>query len=262
MRLRLGDLTFDPDARQLLRGREEVHLSPKAFELLKLLIDAASARAVEERAARAAVAGDVRLRNEPGQPDRRDSRGAAATIPRQPRFIRTAHRFGYAFCGSVADGARRRSGRRCHGVLLADQGRQTAAAPTRREHPGPRLRRRDPARFADGLAPPRAHLGFGGGASLEDLGSKNGTHLRGEPVTGAVALTDGDEIRVGSVVLRFRTASGRGRRRGPGRNRDAQPPASGYLIVAVQFWTTVIRDDPGSAAGRLTRNRCPSGVTS
>jgi len=46
------------------------------------------------------------------------------------------------------------------------------------------------------------------GASLEDLDSKNGTFLRAERVSTAVPLADGDEIRVGSVVLRFRTASG------------------------------------------------------
>ena len=40
MKLRLGDLTFDADARQLRRGRHEIHLSPKAFDLLKCLIAA------------------------------------------------------------------------------------------------------------------------------------------------------------------------------------------------------------------------------
>jgi DNA-binding winged helix-turn-helix (wHTH) protein len=40
VRLRLGDVTFDPDTRQLLRGREEIHVSPKAFELLRILLDA------------------------------------------------------------------------------------------------------------------------------------------------------------------------------------------------------------------------------
>ena len=45
-------------------------------------------------------------------------------------------------------------------------------------------------------------------ASLEDLDSKNGTYLRGEPVTTAVALKDRDEIRIGAIVLRFRMASG------------------------------------------------------
>lgn len=47
----------------------------------------------------------------------------------------------------------------------------------------------------------------GADATLEDLGSKNGTCLRGEPVSAVVPLIDGDEIRVGSVVLRFRMQS-------------------------------------------------------
>ena len=39
MRLRIGDFTFDAASRQLLRGTEEVHLTLKAFELLRLLVD-------------------------------------------------------------------------------------------------------------------------------------------------------------------------------------------------------------------------------
>jgi pSer/pThr/pTyr-binding forkhead associated (FHA) protein len=45
-------------------------------------------------------------------------------------------------------------------------------------------------------------------AALEDLGSRNGTYLRGEKVTSPVPLNDGDEIRVGSVVLSYRINSG------------------------------------------------------
>jgi len=39
MRLRLGSLTLDTATRQLLRGTSEVHLSPKAFDLLTLLVE-------------------------------------------------------------------------------------------------------------------------------------------------------------------------------------------------------------------------------
>jgi hypothetical protein len=42
---------------------------------------------------------------------------------------------------------------------------------------------------------------------LEDLGSKNGTFLRGERIGGPAELADGDEIAVGSVVLLFRAAA-------------------------------------------------------
>jgi pSer/pThr/pTyr-binding forkhead associated (FHA) protein len=43
----------------------------------------------------------------------------------------------------------------------------------------------------------------GGQATLEDLGSKNGTFVRGRRVTSPVVLADREEIRVGSVPLRF-----------------------------------------------------------
>jgi len=40
---------------------------------------------------------------------------------------------------------------------------------------------------------------------IEDLGSKNGTFLRGRAVTTATPLVDGDRIRVGDCELIFRT---------------------------------------------------------
>src|SRR5688572_10601092 len=39
MRLCFGDLTLDLSTRQLLREKQEIRLSPKAFELLKLLVE-------------------------------------------------------------------------------------------------------------------------------------------------------------------------------------------------------------------------------
>ncbi len=46
-----------------------------------------------------------------------------------------------------------------------------------------------------------------GAAKLEDLGSKNGTHLKGERIRGVVPLVDGDEIRIGPVAMTFRVMS-------------------------------------------------------
>jgi pSer/pThr/pTyr-binding forkhead associated (FHA) protein len=48
---------------------------------------------------------------------------------------------------------------------------------------------------------------LGSEATLEDLGSKNGTYLRGARITAISKLVDGDEIHVGSVVVRFRMTS-------------------------------------------------------
>jgi pSer/pThr/pTyr-binding forkhead associated (FHA) protein len=42
------------------------------------------------------------------------------------------------------------------------------------------------------------------GATIEDLGSHNGTYLRGERVTKPVPLRDGDEIHLGSVIVTLR----------------------------------------------------------
>jgi pSer/pThr/pTyr-binding forkhead associated (FHA) protein len=41
-------------------------------------------------------------------------------------------------------------------------------------------------------------------ARIEDLGSKNGTFVGGKPVAPGCVLKDGDEIRVGPVILTFR----------------------------------------------------------
>ena len=41
-------------------------------------------------------------------------------------------------------------------------------------------------------------------ATVEDLGSKNGTFVGGRRLHEAAALSDGDEIRLGSVVVTFR----------------------------------------------------------
>jgi pSer/pThr/pTyr-binding forkhead associated (FHA) protein len=41
-------------------------------------------------------------------------------------------------------------------------------------------------------------------ATIEDLGSKNGTYVAGVRVTAPQRLDDGDQIRLGSVVVKFR----------------------------------------------------------
>ena len=44
------------------------------------------------------------------------------------------------------------------------------------------------------------------GATIEDLGSKNGTYLAGRRLDSVAALADGDEIRLGSVNMTFRVS--------------------------------------------------------
>jgi hypothetical protein len=47
-------------------------------------------------------------------------------------------------------------------------------------------------------------------ATVEDLGSKTGTCVSGQPVTSKVQLADGDLIRIGGFELTFRTVNGKG----------------------------------------------------
>ena len=47
----------------------------------------------------------------------------------------------------------------------------------------------------------------GGGALIEDLGSKNGTFVGDRRVGAPLALQNGDQIRVGDHTLEFRESS-------------------------------------------------------
>lgn len=200
MRLGFGDLVLDITTRQLLRGGEELRLSPKAFELLRLLI--------EERP-RAMAKTELIERLWP------DTYVAEANLPSlvaeirevtgdnaaEPRFIRTIRRFGYAFCASVTDDGA--AGSAPLGSWLMCGERQI------RLSEGENIIGREPdaAVWLDFSAVSRRHARIVISAdrvTIEDLGSKNGTQVRGERITGAVEIEDGDEIRIGSVLLNFR----------------------------------------------------------
>lgn len=220
MRLRLGDLTFDRDARQLRRGRKEIHLSPKAFELLNALIDqrprALSKSELHERLWPGTFVSDANLASLIAE-----IREALGDVARRPRFIRTVHRFGYAFSGLVEEdpgatqGATAGAGQgrdpgsaRAPFCWLINDGKRVPLVP------GENILGRESDEQSIQIESPtvsRRHARISisaNNASLEDLDSKNGTYLAGELVTAAVALKDGDEIRIGAVVLRFRMASG------------------------------------------------------
>jgi pSer/pThr/pTyr-binding forkhead associated (FHA) protein len=50
---------------------------------------------------------------------------------------------------------------------------------------------------------------------IEDAGSRNGTKLRGEPITGEAPLGPGDIVEIGGFRLRFLAAGIPGSRRPP-----------------------------------------------
>jgi len=204
---RFGEFTLDLDARQLRGPSGEVHLSPKAFELLKVLAEnrprALSKKELHEHLWPATFVSEVNLATLIAE-----IRGALGDDARKPRFVRTAHRFGYAFCGMTVDGPRSDASGTPFCWLVKDRRR----LPLR---PGENVLGREPEDGINLDSPTvsRRHariLISATGATLEDLDSKNGTFLRGQRVSTAVALSNGDEIRAGSVVLRFRMSSPKG----------------------------------------------------
>ena len=123
--------------------------------------------------------------------------------PQAPLFIRTAHGFGYAFCGDAEVVAE--SG--AHDVEPA----QCWLEWRQRRYPlpaGSHVIGRDADAFLRLDAPTvsRRHARVvvtGEDVVLEDFGSKNGTYRGADRVTSPIHLIDGDEVRIGSLVVTF-----------------------------------------------------------
>jgi hypothetical protein len=130
-------------------------------------------------------------------------RAALGDSSRRPRFVRTVHGFGYAF--RDASPSERSSIARADHVLYRlvwNDGRATFGE-------GEHVLGRDPGLEVclDSSSVSRRHARIrisDQEATLEDLGSKNGTFVNGQKVVTAVRLNDRDEIDVGSFQLKFR----------------------------------------------------------
>jgi DNA-binding winged helix-turn-helix (wHTH) protein len=202
---RFDRFIVDGDTRQLLRDGSELHLSPKAFDLLVLLI-VRRPRAISksemlehlwpstfvEETNLASLAAEIRR-----------ALGDSAT---RPDFLRTVYRFGYRFVGDVlesntaslasAHGPRPYLVFEHHHTMLLEGSNVIGRAP-------------DAAIQCDVTGVSRHHariLLVNGTATLEDLDSKNGTYLNGTRVTSA-SLNDSDEIRLGKATLVYRTGA-------------------------------------------------------
>jgi DNA-binding winged helix-turn-helix (wHTH) protein len=204
MRLTFGECVFDSATREVTRGGEAVHVSPKAFRLLELLLKSRP-RALSKSELKGAIwpgtfVLETNLANLAAE-----LRAGLGERGRRSRFIRTVHGFGYAFSGeAVEEDSKDRHGGASGIALIADE-RTFALAD------GENVLGRDPAAevFLDDTAVSRRHARItvrGSQATLEDLGSKNGTFLGGKPVTAPALLRDADAILLGSVLLTVRLA--------------------------------------------------------
>lgn len=202
MRYQFDGFTVDVPARRLLRNEAEVHLSPKAFDLLVTLMEnrtqAVSKAELQQRLWPKTYVLETNLAGLIAE-----IRQALQDDADHPRFIATKHRFGYRFIGEIGGSAADDPAAWPVRYWVVWEARQIPLAP------GTNIigRAPDTSVWIDAAGVSRHHAKIvveGGEARLEDLGSKNGTYLRGEPVTAAAGLADGDQIRVGSVVITFR----------------------------------------------------------
>ena len=97
-----GDFVLDPDARELRRGTGPVLLSPKAYQLLELLVlnrpRALSKSVLQDRLWPDTFVVDKNLVNLIAE-----IRLALGDDAARPRFVRTIHRFNYAFRDSIPE---------------------------------------------------------------------------------------------------------------------------------------------------------------
>jgi DNA-binding winged helix-turn-helix (wHTH) protein len=203
MRIQFGECVLDSDTRELSLRGTPVHLSPKAFQFLELLIESrprALAKAeIHEKLWPGTFVADGTLTSLLAE-----VRAAIEDEPHESRFIRTLHRFGYAFSGTAEEV--RPAARRAGGPKFAYRlfwGPREISLDT-----GENVLGRDPdvTAFLDHTSISRRHARIvvaGDTVTVEDLGSKNGTFLKRRRLEAPAALNDGDELKLGSVAMTF-----------------------------------------------------------
>jgi hypothetical protein len=204
VRARFAQFTIDSETRQLLGSGREIHLSPKAFDLLCALIESGP-KVVEKADLHARIwpntyVVDANLNILIGE-----IRRAIGDSAQDPKFIRTVHGVGYAFCSAAVDAPALRGGVQTLFCWVAWNSKTCQLSE------GDNVIGRDPRSdiWLDAPGVSRRHAVIRVGSSqrpvtLEDLGSTNGTFVRRSPVVGEVALADGDVIQVGTVALTVR----------------------------------------------------------
>lgn len=215
MRLTFGDCVFDSDSREVVRDGRAVAISPKAYTLLDLLIEArpraVSKAEIHDRLWPGIHVAEANLPNLIVE-----LRAALGDDARRPRIIRTVPRFGYSFRAAVRTERPHRDEppERPGPVYRLAWGRREITLEDGENLVG---RDRDAAVWIDDESVSRRHARVSvgpDGASIEDLGSKNGTSVNDRKIRGPVSLSPRDSVRIGPATLTLRVM----RRMGPTRS--------------------------------------------
>jgi DNA-binding winged helix-turn-helix (wHTH) protein len=207
--VRFSRFVLDVERRLLLEDDRPVHLSPKAYEMLVLLAErspaAVSKTEIRDRLWPDTFVADVGLATVVNE-----LRKALGERGRGPGLLRTVHGFGYAFEGgarleqeaSAAPALAGAMAAHCRAWLLRDNREYPL------EHGDNTIGRTGDVRVrVDDATVSRRHATIavdGARATVEDLGSKNGTFVRGRRITAREVVADGDVIRFGDVETVFR----------------------------------------------------------
>jgi hypothetical protein len=176
-----------------------VHLSPKAFDLLNLLVEVRP-RALSKTELHARIWPGVFVSDASLARVVNEVRQGIGDDARDPHLLRTVHAFGYAFSGETSVDGEPGAGRSTCWLVTDERrfplvdGEQTIGrdADTGVWLESPRVSRRHARIVVRGAR-----------ATLEDLGSKNGTFIGGERLSGPRELKPGDTIRIGPFTLVF-----------------------------------------------------------
>ena len=202
MLMKFGAFTLDDRARQLRREAQPVHLSPKAFDLLAQLLhrrpDAVAKAEIHERLWPETFVSDVNL-----AVLITEIRNALGEDARHPAYVRTVHRFGYAFSGAAVTIEHARERLPGSVACWVTWGNERAMLSM-----GENVLGRDPSADVriDAVGVSRRHamaVVSDDDVVLHDLSSKNGTYINGVRLTSPVPLADGAEMLLGPVLVRF-----------------------------------------------------------
>lgn len=202
MKLTFGAFTLDAPRRLVTREGAEVHLTPKAYDLLHVLVTEAprvlTKGELHDRLWTQAFVSDATLTGLV-----KELRKALNDCDRAAPLIRTVHGVGYAICGAVAGVTTTRAAVALHWLVM--RGRRVPL------HPGSNVVGRDPDAEvwldASGVSRRHARIEVStASVSLEDLGSKNGTTVGGTLIDTPVTLRDGDQIGFGGTPCVYRAA--------------------------------------------------------
>jgi DNA-binding winged helix-turn-helix (wHTH) protein len=201
-RVRFGPFEADLRTGELWREGARVPLQEQPFQVLAALVGRPGDLVTREELRRRLWSRSVFTDFEHGLNKAVNKlRHTLDDLAETPRYVETLPRRGYRFVAPVEGAAP--SHPAAFRLILADR--------TYPLLPGANLIGRDPdcVLCLEASSVSRRHaevVVVEDGATLRDLGSKNGT-FRGEVrVTDAVPLADGDEIRVGTVRVKFRAA--------------------------------------------------------